>query len=219
MGAPCSSAKPELKETNVETPGTSIAIVAILSYLLGSIPFGWLLTRFAGLGDIRDLGSGNVGATNVLRTGNKGIAAATLILDAAKGAAPVLALSVWPAGHADLGLMAGLAAILGHNFPVWLKFRGGKGAATSIGVLLAIAWPVGLASIIIWLVMLALFRYSSLATLIALAVTPVFAFALADKKVTALVGLLAVLGIARHHANIRRLIRGAESKVGSKDKI
>ncbi len=198
----------------METPGTSIAIVAILSYLLGSIPFGWLLTRFAGLGDIRNVGSGNVGATNVLRTGHKGIAAATLILDVAKGAAPVVALIVWPIGHADLGLMAGLAAILGHNFPVWLKFRGGKGFATSIGALLVIAWPVGLAYCIIWLVMLALFRYSSLATIIAFAIAPVFAFALTDKKVTALAIILAVLGVARHHANIRRLTRGEESKVG-----
>jgi glycerol-3-phosphate acyltransferase PlsY len=198
----------------VETPGTTIAIIAILSYLLGSIPFGLLLTRMAGLGDIRNVGSGNVGATNVLRTGHKGIAAATLILDAAKGAAPVLALAVWPVGHADLGLMAGLAAILGHNFPVWLKFQGGKGVATSIGALLAIAWPVGLAFCIIWLVMLALFRFSSLAAIIAFAVTPVFAYALADKKVTALVVLLAVLGIVRHHANLRRLIGGTESKVG-----
>ena len=198
----------------METPGTTIAIIAILSYLLGSIPFGLLLTRMAGLGDIRNVGSGNVGATNVLRTGHKGIAAATLILDAAKGAAPVLALAVWPAGHADLGLMAGLAAILGHNFPVWLKFQGGKGVATSIGALLAIAWPVGLAFCIIWLVMLALFRFSSLAAIIAFAVTPVFAYALADKKVTALVVLLAVLGIVRHHANLRRLIGGTESKVG-----
>ncbi|MBT3551745.1 MAG: glycerol-3-phosphate 1-O-acyltransferase PlsY [Rhodospirillaceae bacterium] len=198
----------------METPGTTIAIIAILSYLLGSIPFGLLLTRMAGLGDIRNVGSGNVGATNVLRTGHKGIAAATLILDAAKGAAPVLALAVWPVGHADLGLMAGLAAILGHNFPVWLKFQGGKGVATSIGALLAIAWPVGLAFCIIWLVMLALFRFSSLAAIIAFAVTPVFAYALADKKVTALVVLLAVLGIVRHHANLRRLIGGTESKVG-----
>lgn len=198
----------------METPGTTIAIIAILSYLLGSVPFALLLTRMAGLGDIRNVGSGNVGATNVLRTGNKGIAAATLVLDAAKGAAPVLALAVWPVGHADLGLMAGLAAVLGHNFPVWLKFRGGKGFATTIGALLAIAWPVGLAYCIIWLVMLALFRFSSLATIIALAVAPVFAFALADKKVTALAILLAVLGIARHHANLRRLIRGTESKVG-----
>mgnify|MGYP003971466825 FL=1 len=198
----------------METPGTTIAIIAILSYQLGSIPFGLLLTRMAGLGDIRNVGSGNVGATNVLRTGHKGIAAATLILDAAKGAAPVLALAVWPVGHADLGLMAGLAAILGHNFPVWLKFQGGKGVATSIGALLAIAWPVGLAFCIIWLVMLALFRFSSLAAIIAFAVTPVFAYALADKKVTALVVLLAVLGIVRHHANLRRLIGGTESKVG-----
>ena len=198
----------------METPGTTIAIIAILSYLLGSIPFAYLLTRIAGLDDIRNVGSGNVGATNVLRTGHKGIAAATLILDAAKGAAPVLALIVWPVGHADLGLMAGLAAILGHNFPVWLKFQGGKGFATTVGALLAIAWPVGLSYCVIWLVMLALFRFSSLATITALAITPVFAFAAADKKVSALVGLLAVLGIARHHANLRRLIRGTESKVG-----
>jgi len=191
-----------------------MAVVAIFSYLLGSIPFSLLLTRLAGLGDIRTIGSGNVGATNVLRTGRKDVAAATLILDAGKGAAPILALAIWPIGHADLGLLAGLAAIVGHNFPVWLKFKGGKGVATTIGALMAVAWPIGLTFCTIWLVILALFRYSSLASLTALVITPVFAFALADKKVTAFAVFLAFLGITRHRANIRRLTRGEESKVG-----
>ncbi|MEE2761646.1 MAG: glycerol-3-phosphate 1-O-acyltransferase PlsY [Pseudomonadota bacterium] len=191
-----------------------MAIVAILSYLLGSIPFSLLLTRLAGLGDIRTIGSGNLGATNVLRTGRKDVAVVTLILDTGKGAAPILALVFWPIGHADLVLLAGLAAIVGHNFPIWLKFRGGKGVATTIGAMMAIAWPVGLTFCGIWLLILALFRYSSLASLTALAITPVFAFALADKKVTAFAILLTVLGITRHHANIRRLTRGEESKIG-----
>ena len=202
----------------METPGAVLAILAILSYLLGSIPFGLLLTRFAGLGDIRDVGSGSVGATNVLRTGRKGIAAATLILDAAKGAAPVLALAFWQIGHADLGLLAGLAAVLGHNFPVWLKFKGGKGVATSIGALLAIAWPVGLAFCVVWLAAAALFRYSSLAAIIALVATPAAAWWLADRRVAALAGILGLLGLTRHHANIRRLIRGEESKIGGQDR-
>jgi len=202
----------------VETPGAVLAIVAIVSYLLGTIPFGLLLTKFAGLGDIRDMGSGNVGATNVLRTGRKGIAAATLILDSAKGAAPVLMLAFWQTGHADLGLLAGLAAVLGHNFPVWLKFKGGKGVATSIGALLAIAWPVGLAFCVVWLAAAALFRYSSLAAIIALAATPVAAWWLVDRRVAALASILGLLGLARHHANIRRLLKGEESKIGGAQK-
>jgi glycerol-3-phosphate acyltransferase PlsY len=193
-----------------------MGIVALGSYLLGSIPFGLVLTRLAGLGDIRDMGSGNVGATNVLRTGRKGIAAATLILDAAKGAGPVLAVAFWVNCHGDLGLLAALAAVLGHNFPVWLKFRGGKGVATSIGALLAISWPVGLAFCVVWLAAAALFRYSSLAAIIAFAGTPLAAWWLADAKVAWLAGLLAGLGIARHHANIRRLLSGEETRIGGK---
>ncbi|MAF48948.1 MAG: glycerol-3-phosphate 1-O-acyltransferase PlsY [Alphaproteobacteria bacterium] len=198
--------------------GPTIWIVAILSYLLGSIPFGLVLTKLAGVGDIRDMGSGNVGATNVLRTGRKGIAAATLILDAAKGAAPVLVVAFWGTGHGDLGLLAGLAAVLGHNFPVWLKFRGGKGVATSIGALLAIAWPVGLAFCVVWLAAAALFRYSSLAAIIAFAGTPLAAWWLADARIAWLAGLLAILGIARHHANIRRLLSGEETRIGGSAK-
>ena len=140
-------------------------LAAAAGYLLGSIPFGLVLTRAAGLGDIRRLGSGNIGATNVLRTGSKALAAATLLLDGGKGAVAALALAPWDAG---LGLVAGFAAVIGHNFPVWLRFRGGKGVATTLGVLLAVAWPVGLLACLTWLVVAAVFRYSSLAALVAI---------------------------------------------------
>ena len=188
-------------------------ITALLAYLAGSIPFGLLLTHVAGVGDIRQIGSGNTGATNVLRTGRKGLAAMTLLLDAAKGILAVL----FAAGHgADLAIVAGLAAVIGHNFPVWLRFKGGKGVATTIGVLLAIAWPVGLAAIGTWLLIAAVFRYSSLAALAAFALSPVYAFVWAGQDVLVLAAILAVLGIARHHANIRRLLKGEESKIGGK---
>ncbi|NQV56558.1 MAG: glycerol-3-phosphate 1-O-acyltransferase PlsY, partial [Rhodospirillales bacterium] len=173
---------------------TIYVVLIAASYLAGSLPFGLILTKMAGLGDIRQIGSGNVGATNVLRTGRKGIAATTLILDAAKGALPVLAVIYWPGGlgHPDLALLAGLAAVLGHNFPIWLKFRGGKGVATTFGVLLAAAWPVGLAGFVVWLIAAALFRYSSLAAIIALALTPFAAWWLTSPRLAALAALLGV---------------------------
>jgi glycerol-3-phosphate acyltransferase PlsY len=185
----------------------------LLGYVFGSIPFGLLLTRAAGLGDIRQIGSGNIGATNVLRTGNRTLAAATLLLDAAKGAAAVL-LARWLAGH-DAALWAGLGAVIGHMAPVWLSFRGGKGGATGYGVLLAVAWPVALAAAAVWLATLIVLRISSVATLLAVALAPVFAWVLADHGVVALTLAAGVLIFARHHANIRRLLAGTEPRIGA----
>jgi acyl phosphate:glycerol-3-phosphate acyltransferase len=184
----------------------------LLGYVLGSIPFGLLLTRAAGLGDIRAIGSGNIGATNVLRTGNKALAAATLLLDAGKGAAAVLIARAL-AGH-DAALWGGLGAVLGHMFPVWLRFRGGKGVATAYGVLIAAAWPVGLAAGAAWLIAAALLRWSSLAGLISFALAPLLAWALAGPGVVELTLAIAVLIYARHHANIRRLLAGTEPRIG-----
>ena len=184
----------------------------LLGYLLGSIPFGLLLTRAAGLPDIRTIGSGNIGATNVLRTGNKALAAATLLLDAGKGAAAVL-LAGALAGR-DAALWAGLGAILGHLFPIWLRFSGGKGVATAYGVLIAAAWPVGLAAGAIWLIAAALLRRSSLAGLISFATAPFLAWALADPGAVKLALAIAVLVYVRHHANIRRLLAGTEPRIG-----
>jgi glycerol-3-phosphate acyltransferase PlsY len=186
----------------------------LLGYLFGAIPFGLLLTRAAGLGDIRAIGSGNIGATNVLRTGRKGLAAATLLLDGLKGAAAVL-IAGYLAGQ-DAALWAGLGAILGHLFPVWLGFRGGKGVATAYGVLIAAAWPVGLAAGAIWLILAALARMSSLASLASLAAAPILAALLANSGVVKLALAIAVLVFIRHHANIRRLLAGTEPRIGGK---
>jgi glycerol-3-phosphate acyltransferase PlsY len=186
----------------------------LLGYLLGAIPFGLLLTRAAGLGDIRAIGSGNIGATNVLRTGRKGLAAATLLLDGLKGAAAVL-IAFSLAGH-EAALWAGLGAILGHLFPVWLGFHGGKGVATGYGVLIAAAWPVGLAAGAIWLILAKLARISSLAALASFAAAPILAALLADSGVVKLALAIAVLVFVRHHANIRRLLAGTEPRIGSK---
>ncbi len=184
-------------------------------YLLGSVSFGLLLTRLAGLGDIRAIGSGNIGATNVLRTGRKGLAALTLVLDGGKGAAAVLVFSAW---GAEAGMIAGLAAVLGHNFPVWLGFKGGKGVATTIGVLLAAAWPVGLLACLSWLLAAGLLRYSSVAALTALMASPFFAYWLADPRVTALAAALAMLSVVRHRANIGRFLKGEEPRIGERKK-
>jgi len=188
-------------------------IAAVVGYLAGAIPFGLVLTRLTGRGDIRAIGSGNIGATNVLRTGSKGLAALTLVLDGGKGAAAVLVMARW---GADAALIAGLFAVISHNFPVWLRFQGGKGVATTLGVLLALAWPVGLAACATWLAVAAIFRYSSLAALVALAVAPFFSVWLADDRVAVVAALLTVLSFVRHHANIRRLLRGEEPKIGAK---
>ena len=191
----------------------SLFLAALLGYLLGAIPFGLLLTRAAGLGDIRKIGSGNIGATNVLRTGNKKLAAATLLLDGVKGAAGVLAglLLVGPDG----AFAGGLAAVLGHLFPVWLAFKGGKGVATGFGVLFAAAWPAGLAAGAIWLAVARLSRISSAGALSAFAAAPLLAWAAAGPEVGLLILLIAALIFARHHQNIRRLLAGTEPRIGA----
>jgi glycerol-3-phosphate acyltransferase PlsY len=190
-----------------------------LGYLLGSIPFGLLLTRAAGLGDIRTIGSGNIGATNVLRTGNRKIAAATLLLDGLKGAVAVLLARVIGSGALggpEAALWAGFGAVLGHCFPIWLGFRGGKGAATAYGVLIAAAWPVGLLAGAIWLAMAKLVRISSASALTSFALAPVLALLLADPATALLALAIAVLVFARHHENIRRLLAGTEPRIGSR---
>jgi acyl phosphate:glycerol-3-phosphate acyltransferase len=183
---------------------------AILGYLLGSIPFGLVLTRLAGQGDIRRVGSGNIGATNVLRTGSKGLAALTLLFDVGKGLVAAAAAQRW---GLQAALVAGLCAILGHMFPVWLGFRGGKGVATALGVLMALAWPVALVAALIWLAVAFCSRYSSLAALIAAVVSAAIAPFLADRATALLIAGIALLLILRHQANIRRLIAGRESRI------
>jgi acyl phosphate:glycerol-3-phosphate acyltransferase len=191
----------------------SIAFLIALAggYLIGSIPFGLLLTKAAGLGDIRQVGSGNIGATNVLRTGRKGLAAATLILDGLKGAVAIL-LARYFLGDQDL--VVGTAAVLGHLFPVWLGFRGGKGVATGLGVLLAAAWPVGLACCALWLVAAKLLKMSSAAALTAFAAAPLFALVLSSPDHALMALLIAILVFWRHEANIRRLLAGTEPRIG-----
>lgn len=186
----------------------------ILGYLFGSIPFGLILTRWAGLGDVRSIGSGNIGATNVLRTGRKGLAAATLLCDALKGTVPVLIAAAFLGFPASLA--AGLGAFLGHIFPVWLGFKGGKGVATYIGVLLGLAPAMVLVFAAVWIGMAYLFRYSSLAALTATAVVPPVLFAIGRTGVAELVLILTVLVYIKHHENIRRLMAGTESRIGQK---
>jgi len=191
----------------------SIAFLIALvgGYLIGSVPFGLLLTKAAGLGDIRQVGSGNIGATNVLRTGRKGLAAATLILDGLKGAVAVLLARQF---LGDQDVVVGTAAVLGHLFPVWLGFRGGKGVATGLGVLLAAAWPVGLACCAVWLVAAKLLKMSSAAALTAFAAAPLFALVLSSADHALMALLIAVLVFWRHEANIRRLLAGTEPRIG-----
>jgi glycerol-3-phosphate acyltransferase PlsY len=182
-------------------------------YLLGSIPFGLIFTRIAGLGDVRAIGSGNIGATNVLRTGRKGLAAATLLGDALKGTAAVLIAGLWGEGPA---LAAGLGAFLGHLFPVWLGFKGGKGVATFIGILIALSPPTLLAFAAIWLGLAFALKYSSLAALAASAATPLILWALGHGEVAALFLVLAALLWWKHAPNIRRLAAGTEGRIGQK---
>jgi glycerol-3-phosphate acyltransferase PlsY len=188
------------------------ALSALLSYLLGSIPFGLILTRLAGLGDIRRIGSGNIGATNVLRTGHQGLAAATMLLDGGKGAIAVLIARRF---GADLAAVAAVFAVLGHVFPVWLGFRGGKGVATAGGALLAYQWPVGLACGATWLATALVTRYSSLAAIVAALLTPLYAWLITREIVpTATVTIVALLILERHRGNALRLMRGEESRIG-----
>jgi glycerol-3-phosphate acyltransferase PlsY len=189
-----------------------LVLTALLAYLVGSIPFGLILTRAAGLGDIRSIGSGNIGATNVLRTGNKGLAAATLALDLGKGAVAVLLAR---AARNDLQAIAAIAVVAGHIFPPWLRFAGGKGVATAAGAILIFQWPVGLAAGATWLVVVALTRYSSLAAIVATCAAPIYAWAFtraSGPTVTILV--IAVLILSRHRANIVRLAHGEETRIG-----
>lgn len=190
-----------------------LILALVFGYLLGSIPFGLLLTRAAGLGDVRKIGSGNIGATNVLRTGNKGLAAATLLLDALKGTAAVLI-----AGHfaPDLAIWAGLGAFLGHLFPAWLGFKGGKGVATYLGVLIGLAWQVALIFAVVWLVMAFLFRFSSLAALTAAVVVPIALYFLSAPQIAALFVVMSVIVFIKHRENISRLLAGTEGKIGAK---
>ena len=188
-----------------------------LAYLLGSVPFGLLITRLAGAGDIRKMGSGNIGATNVLRTSNKGLAALTLLLDGGKGF-----VAVWLAFAylgPDVTFFTAIAVVLGHLFPIWLRFRGGKGVATMLGVLLGLSWQTGFVTIAVWLVIARAFRYSSLAALVAVTLAPVFGYFLGSPQVGAIAFILAVFVWARHVSNIRRLISGQEGRInlGSSD--
>ena len=190
-----------------------LIVALVFGYLLGSIPFGLLITRAAGLGDVRKIGSGNIGATNVLRTGNKGLAAATLVLDALKGTAAVLI-----AGHyaPEFGLWAGLGAFLGHLFPVWLGFKGGKGVATYLGVLIGLAWQVALVFAVVWLAVAFLFRYSSLAALIAAIVVPIALYFLSTPRIAGLFVVMSIIVFIKHRANISRLLAGTDGKIGAK---
>ena len=202
----------ELTNWQIALPMALVA--AVVGYLLGSIPFGLILTRAAGLGDVRNIGSGNIGATNVLRTGNKKLAAATLLLDALKAtvAAWIMAYVAGP----EAGAIAGLFAFLGHLFPVWLGFKGGKGVATYIGTLLGIAPLFVLVFAAIWLAMAFIFRYSSLAALTAMLVIPVALWIFGAEKVAAVMAIMSVISYYKHKTNISRLIGGTESKIGAK---
>ena len=188
------------------------ALAFVVGYFLGAIPFGLVLTRLAGLGDLRQIGSGNIGATNVLRAGRKDLAAATLMLDAAKGT-----LAVWLGGlyGPDMAVIAGCGAFFGHLFPVWLRFKGGKGVATFFGILLGLAWPVGLAVLSLWLATALLFRISSLAGLTAAVSAPILAWFWATPQIVEFSLFMAALIAMRHAANIRRLLQGTEPRIGS----
>ena len=196
----------------LETPATILTLVALLAYLLGSVPFGLVITRALGLGDLRQIGSGNIGATNVLRTGHKGAAAATLLLDAAKGAVAVLLARGLVAE--DAAQLAGLAAFLGHLWPVWLRFRGGKGVATFLGTLIALCWPVGLGVCATWAVVALVSRISSMAALCAAASSTFWMVGMGQGRMLVLGAVLTVLVYLRHAANIKRLREGTEPRIG-----
>jgi glycerol-3-phosphate acyltransferase PlsY len=187
------------------------------AYLLGSVPFGLVLCRLCGYGDIRNIGSGNIGATNVLRTGNKFLALATLVLDSGKGAVAVFAADILTGGNFIVMMWAAFFALLGHLYPVWLKFKGGKGVATTLGTLLALAPWVGAASCLIWLITAALFRYSSLAALVAIGLSPLISSYIYDSpNLAGLLGVITLLVYFKHRDNIKRLFSGHEPKIGAK---
>ncbi|WP_323763676.1 glycerol-3-phosphate 1-O-acyltransferase PlsY [Marinovum sp.] len=198
----------------LETALGGLILWAVIGYLLGSVPFGMVIARALGLGDLRKIGSGNIGATNVLRTGNKPAALATLILDSFKGAIAVL-IARWLAAE-DAAQLAGLMAFLGHCFPVWLGFRGGKGVATFLGLLLGLAFPLGLAACATWVVGAALTRISSASALLAAALAPLWAWLLGYPSMVVLCAVLALIVWARHQANIRRILSGEEPRIGRK---
>ncbi len=196
-----------------EIPLDVLLVTLAGGYFFGAVPFGLLLTRFAGLGDIQKIGSGNIGATNVLRSGSKGLALLTLLLDGGKGAAAVaIGLTFSPTA----AMLAGGSAVLGHLFPVWLRFRGGKGVSTTLGVLLALAPPIGLLTCAVWLLIAFLFRYSSLAALVAIGASPIFAWLSGYTPLAAFLVPVTALVFLSHHANIRRLLHGEEPKIGAK---
>ena len=194
----------------MESISQTYVLTAIIAYLAGSIPFGLILVNITGAGNLREIGSGNIGATNVLRTGHKNIAIATLILDCGKGGVTVIVAQRY---GLDLAVISGVCSVVGHIFPIWLKFRGGKGVATVLGVLLAIAWQVGLTAVATWLIIAAIFRYSSLAAILALTLSTVYAWYLPDTNVSIMTTLIAGLSILRHRENMWRLIKGKESKI------
>ena len=188
----------------------NLVVAIVIGYLLGSIPFGLVFTRLAGLGDVRKIGSGSIGATNVLRTGNKGLAALTVICDAGKGAVAALICARW---GTEAMLLAAGASVVGHMFPVWLGFRGGKGVATALGVLAVVAWPIAVVGGLVWLAMAVLFRISSLAALVATVVAAGYGAFIVDGEHELLIAAIAVLIIVKHHENIRRLMLGTESRI------
>ncbi len=198
----------------IETSATLLAATAVLAYLLGAVPFGLVMARLFGLGDIRQIGSGNIGATNVLRTGSKPAAALTLVLDAGKGGIAVLVARALVAE--DAAQVAGFAAFLGHCFPVYLGFKGGKGVATFLGTLLALFWPAGIAACLTWLLIAAISRISSLSALVAAAMAPVWVSVLGMPQAGLVTALLAALIFMRHDANIKRLLKGEEPRIGRK---
>ena len=198
----------------VDSVELQLGLALVIGYLCGSVPFGVILTRIAGAGDLRAIGSGNIGATNVLRTGRKGLAAATLLGDLLKGTGAVLIAKAY-LGQ-DAALLAAVAAFLGHLFPVWLNFKGGKGVATFLGVALALYWPAALGFAIVWLAMARLFRYSSLSALVASVISPLIAAYSGDLRISSVLGLLTVTLWLTHRANIARLLAGTEGRIGAK---
>jgi len=192
----------------------TLLAAAVIGYLLGSIPFGLVLTKLAGTADLRSIGSGNIGATNVLRTGRKGLAAATLLLDMLKGTVAVIIAGYF--GGPNAAMLAGLGAFLGHLFPVWLKFRGGKGVAVYIGILIGLFWPAAIVFCVVWLALAFAFRYSSLSALTASVIAPLFLWWFAQPALAALSAVLTLLLFFMHRENIRRLLTGTEGKIGQK---